>query len=229
LWRIVENQEEAATRHITASQAQQSRLEELLDQHKPCYLPGSEHLHWLLKTPFRYPPLRHGSRFGGASSPGIFYGSRELQAAQTETAVYLWLFRAGPITTGALHTLRLVRTAFQVAVEHARGVDLTEAGTVHEQVRICDPGSYAYTQPLGAQLREAAVGVVWYTSARYPGGTNGAVLDPAALSHQPQLVLQHWRVHLDQGSCWWGHSQQADYEIPFAAVSVGGLIPHPQI
>ena len=30
----------------------------------------------LLTTPFRYPPLRHGSRFGSRQYRGMFYGSR---------------------------------------------------------------------------------------------------------------------------------------------------------
>jgi len=44
--------------------------------------------HRLLITPFRYPPLRHGSRFGPRQERGIFYGSRCRQGALVEGAYY---------------------------------------------------------------------------------------------------------------------------------------------
>jgi hypothetical protein len=42
----------------------------------------------LLTTPFRYPPLRHGSRFGSRQYRGIFYGSRSRSGCLVEGAYY---------------------------------------------------------------------------------------------------------------------------------------------
>ncbi|MCV6615090.1 MAG: RES family NAD+ phosphorylase [Cellvibrionaceae bacterium] len=40
-----------------------------------------------MSTPFRYPPLAYGSRFGSTLERGIFYASQELATAFAESAV----------------------------------------------------------------------------------------------------------------------------------------------
>lgn len=69
LVRVVENQEQIATTALVDDLQEQALLEEMLDDAKPRRRPGTEGLHYLLATPFRYPPLRHGSRFGQRSEP----------------------------------------------------------------------------------------------------------------------------------------------------------------
>ncbi|MDP1329436.1 hypothetical protein Q6280_28035, partial [Klebsiella pneumoniae] len=57
LYRLVESQEQVATVGYVDSLEEQAVLEELLEGSKPAY-PGdlqSQPLHYLLKTPFRYP------------------------------------------------------------------------------------------------------------------------------------------------------------------------------
>ena len=62
-WRVVESQHLFSTRKLVDSDAEQALLEELIEEVKPpTGVPAG--LHYLLFTPFRYPPLRHGSRFG---------------------------------------------------------------------------------------------------------------------------------------------------------------------
>ena len=56
-YRLVENQEESATLGYVDTLDEQALLEELIDNIKPRYLKGTGHLHYLLKTPFLYPPL----------------------------------------------------------------------------------------------------------------------------------------------------------------------------
>jgi hypothetical protein len=73
LLRMVESQEQIATNRLVDALDKQQLLEELLEGTKPDYRPGTRHLHYLLATPFRYPPLRHGSRFGRRSEPALFY------------------------------------------------------------------------------------------------------------------------------------------------------------
>jgi len=230
IWRIVENQEQAATRNITRSADAQSRLEELLDGNKPAYLPDTEQLHWLLKTPFRYPPLRHGSRFGSATEPGILYGSCERDTAMVESAVYLWLFRAGPEELGPLQQIRDARTALHFPVSHPRGCDLTRTQLTPYKQRISCPESYEFSQLLGSALRAADAGMIWFHSARAVAGTNCAVLDPCAVAGADMPVQEHWQIQLDTHSCWWGRPGHTAFEVSLRDVTdASGIIPHPAL
>jgi hypothetical protein len=230
IWRIVENQEQAATRRITRSAAEQSRLEQLLDANKPAYLPGTEHLHWLLKTPFRYPPLRHGSRFGSAFQPGILYGSRELATAMTESAVYLWLFQAGPTELGPLARICDGRTAIYFGVAHDSTSDLTTARASKYRRQTSDPGSYTFSQALGTRLREHHAAAIWFHSARSRQGINCAVLDPGAIPPGTEPRQQHWQLQLDSTACWWGIPGGDAYEVRYEDVAdKTGRIPHPAL
>lgn len=94
-WRIVESQEQVATARLVDNLAEQGLLEELLEGAKPAPRPGSERLDYLLMTPFRYPPLRHGSRFGRAYEPSLLYGALAPATALAECAYYRFVFRAG--------------------------------------------------------------------------------------------------------------------------------------
>jgi hypothetical protein len=229
VWRIVENQEQAATRQITHSAAEQSRLELLLDNNKPAYLPGSEHLHWLLKTPFRYPPLRHGSRFGSPFHPGILYASKELETAMTESAVYLWLFRSGPLDLGPLDNILDGRTAIRFSFRHNKVSNLTTAPPF-EREQLTNPASYAHSQALGDKLRDTGTAAIWFPSARKEKGTNCAILDPQAIPTELSLLREHWQLRLDADSCWWGRPGQSSFEVLYCDVSdTSGCIPHPAL
>ena len=94
-------------------------LEQLIEDVKPPSGPPPG-LHWLLFTPFRYPPLRHGSRFGTRAERGIWYGSRTRATAFAEKAYYLLLFLDG--TAADLTPLETDVSIFQAAYEtRARG------------------------------------------------------------------------------------------------------------
>src|SRR5580765_7882915 len=121
-WRAVEAQHQVSTRKLVDSLEEQALLEELIDRAKPPHA-VREGLHYLLFTPFRYPPLRHGSRFGTRHERGIWYGSRTQATAFAEKAYYLLLFLEG--TAAELAPLETDVSIFQAAYETARGVDLT--------------------------------------------------------------------------------------------------------
>ena len=59
-WRAVEAQHQVSTRKLVDSLEEQQLLESLIDAVKPP-APHGARFHYLLSTPFRYPPLRHGS------------------------------------------------------------------------------------------------------------------------------------------------------------------------
>ncbi len=234
LWRVVENQEQAATRAITTSAEEQARLETLLEGHKPPWLPGSEGLHWMLRTPFRYPPLRFGSRFGTPTEPGVLYGAERRETAMTEAATMLWLFRAAPLETGPLAVLRGSRTLLRFRCRTDRCADLCRPAAQPHWPEIRNPASWTFTQRLGTALREAGAEVIRAPSARDPDGVNGAVLSPAAVAgrrapqHEPQQ--EYWRFHLDRERCWWGRGRDARFEVHHAdLVDATGRIPHPAL
>ena len=76
VFRLVESQEQVATNSLVRTLAEQALLEDLIETSKP-QLPGPAiRLHYLLATPFRYPPLPWGSRFGRCFEPSLFYAAR---------------------------------------------------------------------------------------------------------------------------------------------------------
>jgi hypothetical protein len=88
LLRIVESQEQIAMLSLVDDLAEQAVLEDLLEQTKPPLPAGAERLHDLLSTPFRYPPLRHSSRFGQRFEPSLFYGVRRLPTLLTSFTAF---------------------------------------------------------------------------------------------------------------------------------------------
>jgi len=165
-WRVVEGQHVVATRKLVDSAADQAILEGLIEATKPAVPPAiaDRRLHYLLSTPFRYPPLRHGSRFGGPGDPSLWYGSIRLHTAFAETAYYRLLFLEG--TTADLSPVELELTAFRVPVRTAMGVDLCRPPfDLHRDV-IASPVSYEASQALGREMRAEGVEAFRYPSAR---------------------------------------------------------------
>ena len=190
-WRVVESQHQISTRKLVDSDAEQQLLEQLIDEVKPRVRGRARQLHYLLFTPFRYPPLRHGSRFGTRFEPGIWYGSETRRAAFAEVAYYRLLFIEG--TAADLGLLELELTAFRIVVRTEKGVDLTRPPFDAFTSQLASPTSYAATQELGTALRGAGVELVRYHSARdVRGGINVGVLAPAAFGRRAPRWFERW-------------------------------------
>ena len=189
VWRVVEAQHQVSTRKLVDSDAEQLLLEQMIESAKPPDPTGGQ-LHYLLFTPFRYPPLRHGSRFARRTVPSLWYGAESLASAFAEVAYYRFVFLAG---TGALlGTIETELTAFQADLHTDRGADLTASPFDAFRVVIASPVDYVETQALGDELRAAGVEAVRYPSARDPdGGVNVGVYTPAALRGTPHS-LESW-------------------------------------
>lgn len=86
VWRVVESQEQIATLGLVANLSEQYLLEHMLDESKNKLAEDTNTLDYLLFTPFRYPPLKWGSRFGTEYERGLFYGSQLLATALAEVA-----------------------------------------------------------------------------------------------------------------------------------------------
>jgi hypothetical protein len=188
-WRVVEAQHQVSTRKLVDSTEEQILLEELIDRAKPPYTTPAR-LHYLLATPFRYPPLRHGSRFGRRHERGVWYGSLTRRAAFAEVAYYRLLFLEG--TTAALEPVTTQLTAFTIRVRSARAIDLTTPPFDVYRKAIASPTKYDATQPLGSAMREADTELFSFPSAREPGGVNVGIFSPAAFGNAKPREFETW-------------------------------------
>ena len=192
-WRSVEGQHRISTRKLVDSDAEQQLLEELIDRSKPplAETPGLRRLHYLLATSFRYPPLRHGSRFATRTERGVWYGSTSLRTVFAEVAYYRLVFLEG--TTAGLEPLLLELTAFNATIRARRGCDLTRLPFASRAAEIASKTSYLHSQRLGRDMRSAGVQAFLYASARDArGGTNIGVFDPASFVSARPKKLENW-------------------------------------
>ncbi len=192
LLRLVESQEQVATNQLVSSLDRQAVLEDLLEATKPRLRAGTEHLHYLLATPFRYPPLKHGSRFGTRSTPSLFYGALQTSTVLAEAAYYRFLFWYGMVTppTGKLDTQH---TLFGAAYQTNQGVQLQAPPFAAYQDQLCSPSDYAASQALGGEMRDAGIAAFEFTSARDPaGGINVALFTPQALGGTAPVFQAAW-------------------------------------
>lgn len=196
LLRLVESQEQVATNQLVSSLDRQVVLEEMLEATKPRMRAGTERLHYLLATPFRYPPLKHGSRFGGRSEPSLFYGALETRTVLAETAYYRFLFWHGMVTPPA-GKLDTQHTLFGAAYYTNKGLQLQALPFVTHSDVLCSPSDYGASQALGTDMRAAGVEAFEFISARDPeGGINVALFTGAALSGNDPVFQAAWLCEL---------------------------------
>jgi hypothetical protein len=188
---VVEDQSRSSTRLLVDNAADHRELEEMLEESKPAAPREPVGLSYLLWTPFRYPPLRHGSRFGTRLEGGFWYGSDRLETALAETAYYKLLFLEGPAKDLGVIKPRL--SAFQAWVGTTRGADLTREPFARFRAQISARDAYATPQRLGVEMRADGVEACRYFSARdRHQGTNVAVFTPAAFTRRNPGPLQTW-------------------------------------
>ena len=194
LYRFVESQEQIATLGYVDTLEEQALLEQLLDEHKPAYAPDTSHLHYLLQTPFRYPPLRFGSRFGSTFEPGIFYGGTSISVTLAEAAYYRLLFWYSMQAEPPKPQILSAHTLFSVRYQADKGIQLHQPPFAAYQPQLCSKTDYQLTQQLGSAMRGAAVAVVEYQSARDPaGGRCVGLFNPAAFaSNTPDSTAAWW-------------------------------------
>ncbi len=198
--RAVEAQHVIATRKLVDSPEEQEVLEALIDSAKPPWPRGLEAdgLHYLLATPFRYPPLRHGSRFGTRDQPGLWYGSRQESTALAEVAYYRLLFVEG--SAANLDPLEMEISTFRVRVATDRGVDLAAPPFDAFRGAIASPTSWSRSQALGTAMREAGVELFLAPSARDPrGGLNVGLLTPGPFGRRGPTGLTSWHCTTTTG------------------------------
>lgn len=230
LHRLVESQEQVATNQLVSSLTRQSLLEEMLEGTKPVLRSGTEKLHYLLATPFRYPPLKHGSRFGKKNEPSLFYGSLETRTVLAEAAYYRFVFWQGMAVppSGKLDTQH---TLFGAEYRTDRGVQLQGASFADYVEVLRHPSDYSQTQMLGTLLRETGIEAFEYVSARdYEAGINVALFTSAAFPVAEPVFQEAWLCELTGEHVRFqaAHSKAA-YEFSLGMFLVNGALPWPAL
>jgi hypothetical protein len=191
--RFVESQEQIATNAIVDTLDEQSQLEGLLEKSKPPLFPGTTGLHYLLATPFRYPPLKQGSRFGTRMESSLFYGSIDLSAALSETAYYRFVFWKGmenPPPSGKFTT---EHTLFGASYRTKKGLQLQNNPFIPYQDILQSPNDYNDTQQLGVNIRAEGIQGFEYVSARDPDkGLNIGIIKPDIFSKATPSWQEAW-------------------------------------
>jgi len=198
----VEAQHVASTTRLVSNLAEQELLEQILETTKPRLPRDFDGLHYLLATPFRYPPPPGGSRFRATGDPGVFYGADERRTACAELGYWRWRFltdSAGLELIGPVpHTL------FQVAVRTTT-VDLRQKPFTRDIRLWTSPSDYRATQDFGRIAREANIGLIRYQSVRDPDkGGCGVLLRPDAFAPPRRpLAEQVWFLTVTRFASAW--------------------------
>ena len=226
--RMVESQEQVATQRLVGNLGEQDLLESLLERSKPPRPAATAGLDYLLATPFRYPPLRYGSRFGRRHEPALFYAACARPPLLAEAAYYRFVFWQG-MQTPPQRMLRTQHTVFgaRVRAHHAYRLD-AQPFDAHREV-LASPGDYSATQALGTALRTAGADALVYPSARDPErGLNVALFTPAAFAEPRPSFREEWFCET-AADCVSFRSRGGlgVHTLPLAQFTVDGALPMP--
>lgn len=230
LVRLVESQLQVATLQLVDTLEEQALLESLLEGSKPPLPTGSEGLHYLLKTPFRYPPLRWGSRFGRVHEPALFYGATRIETVMAESAYYrfvLWDGMALPPPSGRI---RSEHSSFEARYQATQGLRLQAAPFSRYETVLIHPRDYRATQQLGSAMRAAGIEAFEYRSARcLQQGINVALYTAAAFRERQPRRLTPWlcETTLDYVAFKPVHAPDPPRFFPRTAFLVDGGLPLP--
>ncbi len=197
IYRIVEGQHFIATRKLVDTDEEHNILENIIERSKP---PAKTHnsngqLHYLLYTPFRYPPLKSGGRFHKRFEQSIFYGAEDLKTAMAEIAYGRFAFMQH--SEAVFKSMHVAHTHFTVLVKSDKAVLLTEMPFNVCRTQISHPKSYSASQALGTAMRASGVEMFNFYSARQKDGVNvGLFCSEAFCKNKPSNEM-HWSVFID--------------------------------
>ena len=228
LRRLVESQEQIATNSLVSSLDRQAALEEMLEATKPALRQSSEHLHYLLAAPFRYPPLPHGSRFGTRIEPSLFYGSVSHATVLAEAAYYRLVFWSGMASPPAEKYVTQ-HTLFGAEYATAQGINLRQAPFTPYQKQLTDPADYRVCQQLGAAMRAAGIAAFEFASARDAArGSNVALFTPSALLQATPSAYESWLCETTgEYVRFYARHGAGVHDFPSALFLVKGKLPQP--
>lgn len=229
IFRLVESQEQVATYSLIGDLEEQSVLEELIDEAKPPNKSGTESLHYLLSTPFRYPPLQWGSRFGGRFEPSIFYGGCSKESTLSESAYYRFIARLSIDASALEKSIMSEHLMFSVGYRVSKGVKLNEKPFNEYASLLTDPVDYRCTQQLGTFMRDAGVEAFEYASAR--DDKNRAcvgIFGPEHFTQNKPIKQEKWLCQISESQVVFKSMEEADLVIfKLEDFLIDGVFPLP--
>lgn len=197
LFRMVESQVQVATLGYVDTLAEQALLEQMLEQVKPPCPPETVALHYLLKTPFRYPPLPWGSRFGAVYEPALFYGGCSVEATLAESAYYRFVFWQSIDAPPPKSFLRSQHTLFSAGYRTNKGIRLQQLPFSQYSSTLTSKTDYQQTRLLGSAMRASGVEAFEYCSARdSKQRLCVALFSPAAFAAKKPESQSQWLCEL---------------------------------
>jgi hypothetical protein len=192
---------------IVDSQVEQDLLETLLESSKPVQPDITAGLDYLLATPFRYDPLRGGSRFRSNTDPGVFYGAESVRTASAELGYWRWKFLKDAIDLEKIEPV--AHTAFRSDVS-TQIVDLRKPPFSADAEAWLHPTNYNHTQAFSQVARKANIGGIIYQSVRDPHPAWCiALLTPQAFSKsRPYQTMQTWWLAVHQDEVIWRRDRE---------------------
>jgi hypothetical protein len=195
VYRIVETQETAATTSLVDNLEEQDLLEQLIDEVKPAYRTGTQSRHYLISSPFRYPPLKYGSRFGDITMPSYFYASDHVDTALVQCAYYRFVFFYHMIVPYE-KAVKSDHMTFSVHVRSKAVADLTAIVSTSIKAQLTSPTHYTFTQQLGRFLsQEKGAEMIQFCSARHAGGVNYAIANEQVITSEKPENNVNWICH----------------------------------
>ncbi len=195
---------------LVDSVAEQTVLERLVESSKPP-VPREVarlNLHWLLFTPFRYPPPPGGSRFRGPNDPGVFYGAEHARTACAEVGYWRW--RHLRDTPGIAAMPPRPQTVFKVPVS-GNAIDLRESPFDRDRDSWAHRSDYGPCQAMGRVARAAGMQWLSYESVRDSRrGGCGVVFDATAFAARKPTEQQGWILTVTQARVVWQRSDPLD-------------------
>ena len=228
LIRVVESQEQIASNSLVDNLEEQAALEFMLEDNKPSLLDACRNLDYLLATPFRYPPLKYGSRFGSRKKPSLFYGSHTLTTAFAETAYYRFLFWRGMTTTPPSGKFVTQHTVFGIKYSTKHGIKLQNHPFSDYENYLLNLSDYSATQILASELRDFGVNAIEYRSARdIDHGINVALFHPSALACIKPLYQEQWLCDTNGINVTFNSAAGNIYQFPIETFLLNGDLPNP--
>jgi hypothetical protein len=212
--RLVQRQGIDSLAPLVDDLSQLARLEALVETSKP-----------QLPAPFRYTPLRHGSRFGSRQNRGMFNGSRSRGGSLVEGAYYALLFWDGLIDPPPA-PIRRRQTLFSVLLNAARGLQLQAFADEGTQARLRDPLHYGSTQQLGEWMRDQGFEAFDYLSARSQDSLmQVGVLTPAVFHSTPFDQVEITTELTGDHVCFLCHDDDQLHHYPRELFLIDGQLP----
>ena len=183
-----------------------------------------------MTTPFRYPPLKFGSRFGSRLQPSLFYGAERLRTALAESAYYRLLFYSAMSTAPASQKMTTEHTVFGARYATHKGAQLHKFPFSRFIKELTSPTSYELTQALGSRLRGLGVDLFLYTSARdTQKGINIALFRPTPFIDRKPVFQSRWLCETtSQGVTFYNKAQGSHY-YAMEEFTINGKLPSPAV